>query len=203
MSIPYACVTMPVTAPEFRIEERWMAMIGSQLRSLRMAKGLSLRALATAVGVSPTLLSQVERGVTEPSLSTLRRLADVYAMSVADLFSSDEKLSPEVSRPGERPVLLSPRGSVHYERVTPSNGRLEVLRAVLEPGDVSSREPWGHASIECAYVITGTLTADLEGGTRTVGAGEAVTFDSGIPHRYINETEEIVEFIIATSPPAS
>ncbi|MET7861396.1 XRE family transcriptional regulator [Streptomyces sp. NPDC005318] len=177
-------------------------MIGSQLRALRMAKGLSLRALATAVGVSPTLLSQVERGVTEPSLSTLRRLADVYAVSVADLFSPDKKMSTAVSRPGERPVLLSPRGTVRYERVTPSNGTLEVLRAVLEPGDVTSPEPWSHSSVECAYVITGSLTADIEGVTQTVHAGEAVTFDSGIPHRYLNETDDSVEFVISTSPPA-
>ncbi|MCQ4207697.1 helix-turn-helix domain-containing protein [Streptomyces longispororuber] len=179
-----------------------MATIGSRLRTLRRAKGLSLRALAAAVGVSPTLLSQVERGVTEPSLSTLRRLADVHAVSVADLFSPDEKLPTEVSRPGERPVLRSPRGTVLYERVTPSNGTLEVLRAVLEPGDVSSDEPWSHSSVECAYVVTGTLTADIDGSTRTVRAGEAITFDAGIPHRYLNEARETVEFVIATSPPA-
>lgn len=179
-----------------------MAMIGSQLRALRMAKGLSLRALATTVGVSPTLLSQVERGVTEPSLSTLRRLADVYTVSLADLFSPEKSLSTTVSRPGERPVLLSPRGTVHFERVTPSNGTLEVLRAILEPGDETSPEPWRHSSIECAYVVAGALTADIGGAAQTLHAGEAVTFDSEIPHRYLNETDDAVEFIIATSPPA-
>ncbi|MFD8692163.1 helix-turn-helix domain-containing protein [Streptomyces sp. NPDC059651] len=177
-------------------------MIGSRLRALRRAKGLSLRALATAVGVSPTLLSQVERGVTEPSLSTLRRLADVYAVSVADLFSPDKRAPTVVSRPGDRPLLLSPRGTVRYERVTPGNGALEFLRAVLEPGDTTSPEPWSHASVECAYVIRGSLTADIEGTPVTVLAGEAVTFPSGIPHRYLNESDTAVEFVIATSPPA-
>ncbi|MFD7135337.1 helix-turn-helix domain-containing protein [Streptomyces sp. NPDC059894] len=179
-----------------------MAMIGSRLRELRMGRGLSLRALATAVGVSPTLLSQVERGVTEPSLSTLRRLAEVYTVSVADLFGEDRQASAAVSRPGERSVLLSPRGSVRYERLTPHNGALEVLRAVLAPGDATSDEPWTHPSIECAYVVSGTLSADVEGVITLVGRGEAVTFDSGLPHRYLNETDGTVEFIIATSPPA-
>lgn len=179
-----------------------MAMIGSQLRALRVAKGLSLRALATAVGVSPTLLSQVERGVTEPSLSTLRRLADVYTISLADLFTPEKGLPTTVSRPGERPVLLTPKGIVHYERVTPSNGTLEVLRAILEPGDVSSPEPWRHSSVECAYVIAGTLTADVGGTSQILHAGEAVTFDSEIPHRYLNESDSAVEFILTSSPPA-
>ncbi|MDT7695129.1 MAG: hypothetical protein QOI75_4496, partial [Pseudonocardiales bacterium] len=52
-------------------------MIGDQLRLLRSRRGLSLRALAAEAGVSATLLSQIERGVTEPSLATLRRLAGV------------------------------------------------------------------------------------------------------------------------------
>ncbi|MFF8882885.1 helix-turn-helix domain-containing protein [Streptomyces flaveolus] len=179
-----------------------MAMIGSQLRELRTARGLSLRALATAVGVSPTLLSQVERGVTEPSLSTLRRLAQVYTMSVADLLTETPPVAVNISRPGERSLLLSPHGAVRYERLTPSNGALEVLRAVLEPGDATSDRPWSHPSIECAYVVRGTLSADVEGGVTAVHTGEAVTFDSGVPHRYLNQSDTTVEFIISTSPPA-
>jgi transcriptional regulator with XRE-family HTH domain len=176
-------------------------MIGSRLKELRTARGLSLRALATAVGVSPTLLSQVEREVTEPSLSTLRRLADVYAVPVSELLTPDRRMTA-VSRPGDRAVLRVPRGTVHYERVTPSNATLEVVRAVLAPGQATAEQAWSHPSVECAYVISGTLTADIEGSSRAVRAGEAVTFDSGIPHRYLNETDTEVEFLIASSPPA-
>jgi transcriptional regulator with XRE-family HTH domain len=181
-----------------------MAMIGTRLRELRAARGLSLRALAAEIGVSPTLLSQVERGVTEPSLSTLRRLAEVYKVSIADLFTPRmAELAVVLSRPGERSFLLPPHGGVPYERLTPGNGSLEVLRTVLAPGDATSEEPWSHASVECAYVIAGTLSADVEGSISTVLAGEAVTFTSGLPHRYLNQTDAAVEFLIVTSPPAA
>lgn len=178
-----------------------MAMIGSRLRDIRRSKGLSLRALAAAIGVSPTLLSQVERGVTEPSLSTLRRLAELYELPIAELFVPGGSGGTEPSLPEERLTVCISRATVRYERLTPQGGRLEILRAVLGPGDVSSDEPRGHLWVECAYVITGTLGVDTAGETRSLRAGEAVTFTSGLAHRYLNETDTAVEFLLATSPP--
>lgn len=176
-------------------------MIGDQLRELRTRRGLSLRALATEAGVSATLLSQVERGVTEPSLATLRRLAGVFGESVAALFENRTAPSVWISRPGERSTLRGPRGQVGYERLTPGNGQLEVLRAVLEPGETTSAEPWSHPSLECAFVVGGTLTVELDGVPRMVRAGEAITFDSRQPHRYVNASTGDVEFILSVNPP--
>ncbi|WP_232665577.1 helix-turn-helix domain-containing protein [Pseudonocardia sp. TRM90224] len=176
-------------------------MIGDQLRELRSTRGLSLRALAAEAGVSATLLSQVERGVTEPSLATLRRLAAVFGESVASLFEDRAAPSVWLSRPGERSVLRGPRGQIGYERLTPGNGQMEVLRGVLEPGEAISSEPWSHASLECAFVVAGTLTVELDGAARTVAAGEALTFDSRLPHRYLNTGATTVEFLISVAPP--
>jgi transcriptional regulator with XRE-family HTH domain len=177
-------------------------MIGDQLRELRVKRALSLRALAAEAGVSATLLSQVERGITEPSLATLRRLAGVFGESVASLF--DDRAAPAVwvSRPGERSTLRGPKGQVAYERLTPGNGQLEVLRGVLEPGEATSVEPWGHPSLECAFVIAGVLTAEVDGVPRLVQTGEAITFDSRQPHRYLNASAERVEFLLSVNPPS-
>lgn len=66
-------------------------MIGERLKELRTARGLSLRELAAQAGVSATLLSQIERAVTDPSLETLRRLAGVFGESVSSLFSDPRR----------------------------------------------------------------------------------------------------------------
>jgi transcriptional regulator with XRE-family HTH domain len=176
-------------------------MIGHQLRELRTRRGLSLRTLATRAGVSATLLSQIERGITEPSLSTLRRLADVFGESVASLFDDDKAPAVWVSRPGERSSLMGPHGRVRYERLTPGNGQLEVLRGVLVPGEASCDELWAHASVECAVVLTGSLTAEIGKQTYPVEAGESITFDSSQPHRYRNASDADVEFLISVTPP--
>ena len=176
-------------------------MIGRQLRILRTGRGLSLRALAAEADVSATLLSQIERGVTEPSLATLRRLAVVFGESVSALFDDEDRPPVWVSRPGDRSTLAGPRDTVRYERLTPSNGRLEVLRGVLAPGEATSDEPWAHASLECAVVVEGTLTVDIGPDRHRVAAGEAITFDSRQPHRYRNACGTDVEFLISVTPP--
>ncbi|WP_206789697.1 helix-turn-helix domain-containing protein [Amycolatopsis sp. MtRt-6] len=178
-----------------------MHSLGSQLKTLRTRHGMSLRDLAARSGVSATMLSQVERGVTEPSLSTLRRLAEVFGESVASLFDSSPP-AVWISRPGTRSTLAGPRGLVRYERLTPGNGQLEVLRAVLPPGTATSEEPWAHASTECAYVVAGTLTVQIGDATHEVLAGESITFDSNRPHLYRNSTGSPVEYLVSITPPS-
>lgn len=176
-------------------------MIGAQLKALRTRNGLSLRDLAAQSGLSATMLSQVERGVTEPSLATLRKLAGVFGESVVALFDSSPP-AVWISRPGSRSTLSGPRGLVRYERLTPGNGQLEVLRAVLPPGEATSEEAWGHPSTECAYVVAGTLAVEIGGVVHTVVAGESITFDSSQPHLYRNLTDVPVEYLVSVTPPS-
>lgn len=179
----------------------WPVTMGERLRELRQGRGLSLRALAAETGLSAGMLSQLERGVTEPSLATLRKLADVFGQSVSTLFDDPKAPAVWVSKPGERSSIRTPRGRVQYERLTPGAGQLEVLRAVLEPGEATSDEPWSHPSVECVYVVRGTLQAEVDGRSSSVLSGESVTVDSRHPHRYLNAGEEAVEFILAVTPP--
>lgn len=176
-------------------------MIGTRLHALRTARGLSLRSLADATGLSATLLSQIERGVTEPSLKSLRLLAEVFGQSISDLFDDGDPVGVHVSRPGERSRITSPKGYIQYERLAPSNGQLEVLRGILGPGESSSDEGWTHPSIECVYVTAGELTVVVGQHQHRVRAGDAITLDSRQPHRYRNTADDTVEFILAVTPP--
>ncbi|MFD6682977.1 helix-turn-helix domain-containing protein [Micromonospora parva] len=176
-------------------------MLGDRLRDLRQQHSLTLRQLATAADVSPGLLSQIENGATDPSLSTLRKLAQVFDTSIAELFSEPEAPPVHVSRVGARTRLAAPPGQITYERLTPGRGDLEVLQAHLAPGDASSAEPWAHPSTECAIVITGEVVADIGGDSYTLSAGESVTFDSRLAHLYRNASDQRAHLIIAVTPP--
>ncbi|OFA03466.1 helix-turn-helix domain-containing protein [Duganella phyllosphaerae] len=176
-------------------------MIGKRLHDLRVARGLSLRKLAEIASVSPTLLSQVERDVTEPSLTTLRSLSAVFGESMSALFADPQAPSVWLSRPGERLTLMGPKGGVSYERLTRGNGQMEVLRAVFAPGQFSAEDPLRHPSLECVYVISGTLTAEIGGTTYAVNAGESITFDAQQPHRYTNQGDSDAEVIVSVTPP--
>lgn len=176
-------------------------MIGPRLRELREARGLSLRALAASSGVSAALLSQVENGRTEPSVATLRKLATVFDAEVAELFHEPAAPRVQVSRPGERTTLTAPAGMVGYERLTPGRGDLEVLRAVLHPGEASAAEPRGHESTECVYVLTGAVVVEVGGDEHVVRAEEAITFDSRLPHRFRNPFDVAAAILVSVTPP--
>jgi len=151
--------------------------------------------------MSATLLSAIERGVTEPSLRTLRSLAEVFGQSVSLLFDDPDAPAVHISVPGERTTIRAPRGHIHYERLSSSNGKLEMLRGVLEPGEVSSDEPWSHPSVESVYVTAGVLTVEVAGRDYEVRAGQAITIDSRQAHRYRNCSGDGVEFVLACAPP--
>ena len=176
-------------------------MIGKRLKELRMENGLSLRALGAKVGVSATLISQIERDVTEPSLSTLRAFSRVFGASVASLFSEPNPPAVWISRPGERMRLISPKGGVTYDRLVRGNSQLEVLRAVFAPGRFSVEEAISHPSMECAYVIEGVITLEVAGAVYAVQKGESVTFDANQPHRYVNRSSADAEVILSITPP--
>ncbi len=176
-------------------------MIGKRLNELRVARNMSLRALASEAGLSATLLSQVERGVTEPSLATLRKLSDVFGESVSALFAGKADTAVWISRPGERTTIIGPRGGVSYERVSRGNGQMEVLRAIFEPGQFSTEVPVRHPSMECVYVIRGALTAQIGGQDHIILAGECLSFDANTPHRYVNASLAVAEIIMSVTPP--
>ncbi|GAA1140747.1 helix-turn-helix domain-containing protein [Ornithinicoccus hortensis] len=178
-----------------------MSGLGTRLAELRHRRGFTLRGLAAEAGVSPALLSQLENGTTDPSLSTLRKLAGVFDTSIAALFEDPDAPLVHHSRPGERVTLTAPTGSFGYDRLTPGRGDLEVLHVVLAPGDTSSATGWSHTSTECVYVVAGEVTVELAGEDHVLPAGHALTFDSQLPHRYLNTSDTPAEAILAVTPP--
>ncbi|MYV99145.1 cupin domain-containing protein [Streptomyces sp. SID3343] len=176
-------------------------MLGDRLRELRQHRGMTLRELAARAHVSAGLLSQIENGYTDPSVATLRKLAGVFDAEISTLFTEPNAPQVHVSKPGTRSALSAPRGSISYERLTPGRGDLEVLRADLAPGDASSAEPWAHPSTECTLVLDGVIVAEIGGESYELRAGESVTFDSRLPHRYLNTANHPAAFVIAVTPP--
>ena len=176
-------------------------MLGERLRELRLSHKLTLRELAKQAEVSPALLSQLENGVTEPSLATLRKLATVFQSEISALFSEPNAPVVHVSRPGERMHLTAPQGEISYERLTPGRGDLEVLSATMAPGSVSAAEARGHESTECLVVLEGQVVAEIDGDRIVLVKDESVTFDSRLPHRFCNESTEPARYLLAVTPP--
>ncbi|PSR34488.1 MAG: XRE family transcriptional regulator [Sulfobacillus benefaciens] len=177
-------------------------MLGQRLRNLRHDRGMSLKQLSEAAGVSIALLSQVERDQLDPSLDTLRKLAKAFNIPLFSLFQETPETSVAVVPHNRRPSLTASPGAVAYSRVSPGFGRLEVLEGTLEPGAASSPELWEHNSEECAVVLEGTLVVEFATDSYTLLKGDSIYFDSRRAHRYVNTSTKPCIYLVTVTPPS-
>jgi len=174
--------------------------IGARLLQARRERGLSVRALAAEVGVSGALISQIETGRTQPSVSTLYALVEHLGVSLDWLVGRDEvdrRAAPAAAlaagRPvtpaGEHPVLRIANGVSWEVAISRIDGSVDAVLVSYEPGASSSdtEEAAVHTGHEHAVLVVGELTLVLDGERHAVRAGDSISFDSSRPHRYVNE----------------
>jgi transcriptional regulator with XRE-family HTH domain len=170
--------------------------IGPRLRVEREQRGLSLRELARRIGVSASLISQIEREKVNPSVSTLYALARELGLGMGDLFSADgpapagplvpaEALSSPHVTPEQR-ALINLASGVTWERLTAAaDAAVEFLRILYDVGSESCPEDslMRHAGKEYGYVIAGRLGVQVGFERYELGPGDSISFDSSSPHR--------------------
>jgi transcriptional regulator with XRE-family HTH domain len=177
--------------------------LGLRVRALREARGLSLRQLAHAADVSESFVSQVERGVANPSVASLRRLAEALGASVGSFFEGDARRG-RVVRSSERAKLLHPHRKWEDALITPHNARrLQVILSVIEPGEGSGGEPYSHDSDEeCALVLKGSLEFRVGDESYLLEEGDSLTFESRLPHWNRNPGPTKAEVLWIITPPS-
>lgn len=187
--------------------------LGHRMRTLRKGAGLTLDEVAGRAGVSRSLLSQAERGLTTPSVSTLRAVAEALNVQVVAFFGDPERPAngdapgdedDMIVRKDARKRLVLPRSNVRYELLTPDLKRqVEFLWLEYGPGQAASYQPMSHAGEENAVVLEGTLVVSFGDTEHRLEAGDSISFDSGRPHRVSNPsaTERTV-VVTAITPPS-
>lgn len=189
------------TAPGLAASDSRNGGLG-RIRELRLTRNLSQRDLAVKAGISPALVSQVERGVTDPSLETLRRLARALDTPIFDLLHTGDAPTPSIVRRGDRMRVSSPHGGIVYSRVSAPSPRLEMLEGLLQPGETTSGTRLSHPAEECVLVLSGQVVLEYGDDRYTLDEGDSCTFDSHTPHRYVNQSGTPATLVMAVSPPS-
>ncbi|MEZ5101735.1 MAG: helix-turn-helix domain-containing protein [Thermoleophilia bacterium] len=186
--------------------------LGGAIRARRTELGMTVGRLADAAGVSRSLISQVERGLASPSITTLRRIAAALGVPVVALFAGAANASSScfdregkrvIVRSYERKSLYRP-GSVNvvYELLTPDFDRqVEFMRIEIGPHTSTPAEVSQHAGEENQLCLEGTYVLVIEGEEFIVNEGDSISFDAGRPHRAENRTDQRVVLVTAISPP--
>jgi transcriptional regulator with XRE-family HTH domain len=174
--------------------------LGQKLRGLRQMRSLSIKEVATLSGLSVGAVSQMERGISSPSVRSLRRLADVLTFTVADLMSGGDP--PPLNELGRivraqtRGVLRLFENGISKELLSPSTpGGLEQLLVTLDRGATSGPESYTHKGEECGYVLEGRLELTVDSDTFVLHQGDSFRFRSTIPHRFRNAADHVTRVI--------
>ena len=175
------------------------AEIGESVRRRRRQQGLTLEELATSSGVSTAMLSEVERGVKNPTVRLAYQIARALGCSLTDLIEESFEPIVRVIKEGERRVLVDPetgvvRHGISSELMHPG---IELAWYSIPPKSTAGEmEPNRHGIIEHATVIHGKLTLLLGGNRHDLGPRDTITYGPQTTTEYRNEGDEPCEFFM-------
>lgn len=176
--------------------------LGERIRQLRQQASISLQEMAARTGLTASFLSQVEREITEPSISSLRRIAEALEVPVFYFLMDEEAPSPVV-RHHERRILRLQGTRAQWELLSPSDPslQLEVVLTRLPAGVSGSEESTAHPGEECFVVLEGEMVVEVAGTTYRLAEGDSIQFKSSLPHRISNAGEKELAVLAAITPP--
>jgi transcriptional regulator with XRE-family HTH domain len=178
--------------------------MGSKIKKLRKAKELSLKAVSEKVGLSPSLLSQIENDKVTPSIATLFKIANFLGKKTSfflDDYTEERQVESPVVKKKERTILHSKNSRIRYELLNPKlrDTNVEFLEVILEKGCETGI--YNHEGNEYGIVLSGKLEVILEGNHYVLGPGDSIAFECPRPHGFRNLSKGKTRVIWAVSPP--
>lgn len=181
--------------------------IGSKIKKLRLARKLTLQAVATETGFSTALISQIENDNISPPIATLSRIAKFFDVKLAQLFSEEEEdRKYEIVRADERrmiPRVISKDGSSQgyfYESLSfyKQNKKMDVFMLTVTE---KAAEPltYSHDGEEFIFIMSGTAEFLLDGESHLLHEGDAIYFESTLRHRLLSHDGTEVKVLVAVT----
>lgn len=158
--------------------------LGSQIRDLRGARGFSLATLARMIGKSVGYVSQIERGRSEVSISTLKAISEALGVQISWFFQGYDPRVPSehgrIVRREHRRRLNFPGVGIEEELLSPSlTGEAELILSTFAPGARSGEEPVSRMAEQSGYLIEGQLELKIDGKRFTLRAGDSFRIGRG------------------------
>lgn len=184
---------MPPTAPSTPPN------VGKFVRRQRRARGLTLEELADRSGVSKSMLSQIERDQTNPTLATVWRLCESLGVTVEAFFGQDERAEAiEVLAAHGTPSIRSADGGCELRILGPLGlgGQVEWYDMRAQPGAELVSQPHEAGTVEHLTVLEGTLVVESGGERRPLAAQETARYRADRPHAIRNESGEAARALL-------
>ena len=167
--------------------------LGKTIQRLRKAYKMSLGDLSEQSGVAKSIISQIERNETNPTISTVFRLSQALDTTIEEVLKTGKTDAfIEHQAKAAVPLLESEDGLCRLAIVGPLNlvDHLQWYDFHAQAGGMLDSDPHPPGTIEHLYVVTGTVAVTVDDSTRTVKAGEALRYHADRPHRIVNAGAE-------------
>lgn len=182
--------------------------IGPKLRELRRAKKMGLVELGEHSGLSPAMLSKIERGQLFPTLPTLTRIALVFGVGLEHFFAQGvDRHVVSITRRGQRVRLPNEPGLAQPSYIFESldfpavDRKIDCYLAEF-PEHAQRTKPHRHDGAELLFVVEGELRLEVEGQTFTLHEGDSAYFASDLPHSYGGQAKS-AKVVVVTVAEAS
>jgi transcriptional regulator with XRE-family HTH domain len=184
--------------------------IGQKIKALRNARKLTLDQLAKNSGVSKSMLSQIERGLTNPTLATIWSLTQSLEIDIADLLSEAKtagkcSLFFEVTKNHQTPEIQSADGKCNLRILGPIDkvSETEWYDLILEPGGVLESEGHGAGTVEHITVQEGSLSVRNTQSEQKISVGDTARYQADVPHFIENKGEKSARALMVVLTPAN
>lgn len=195
--------------------------LGARLKEIRRGKGITLQEVARETGLSKSFVSQVEAGDANPSIASLKKIADALTIPLAALFevqsngvdggaqdrseAGNQAVNDvRVVKKHQRKMLVWPGqdGSKTYLLTPDLQRKLEVTFAELNPGHDSGLDTYSHKGEECGFVLEGALEVTVLDQVYRLEAGDSISFPSHLPHRIRVFGDTLTKTVWVITPPS-
>jgi transcriptional regulator with XRE-family HTH domain len=179
-------------------EDRLRSELGARVRAARQRRGLTGQRLAELVGLTRSLISQIELGQVTPSVSTVFRITHALGITAGDLFDTQPSTGSVLHRKDWEPVHFGISDDVVLS--TDREQRVSVLWSEFPPGVVDEEGTVNNADHHFVFVVRGLVNLRVGETTHVLEEDSCITFDGRVRHYWSNPGSEPAEVLSVTSP---
>lgn len=177
--------------------------IGDKIAEYRNKKNLTIKDLSEKIGVTSSLLSQIERGLSNPSINTLKLISKGLEVPLHNFFREEKNSTDLVVRKESRVKLTFPENNnLSYELLSPSSGGvIQCMLLELPTSSSTSNELMNHDGEEVATILEGTVDLYLDNEIVSLNTGDSIRILPNMNHRWVNNSKNLVKIIFSVTPP--
>ncbi|MFS0890971.1 helix-turn-helix domain-containing protein [Peribacillus frigoritolerans] len=178
-----------------------MEDIFNKIKALRLQNNLTLKELSEETGLSLSFLSQIERGASSLSITSLKKLADALGVSMIYFFEEEKINQSYLIREGDQETFKMNRGEQQYVRLSGTfhDRKLEPIKVILPP-NMKEEQSYRHSGEELYYVLQGEVIFYLNEIRHHLKAGDTIHFPSELLHTWENPTSEKTVLLSVSTP---